>query len=698
MSRADYAKAYAATLAPPFALKPNGKSPLKTGWQSETLPGALASLAAHPGANLGVRIPPGVFVFDIDADKGGFESLAALESVHGELPKTLTAKTRGGGRHFWFRIPEGATVRQSVATLGAGLDTRAHGKGLVAVAPSTVDGKGYSWPGWDPLSGEIPQIAACPDWLLSMVTTKPRKEATDSPATLAPVAGEATAPPGAQTITDGSRNTTLTSMAGSMRRAGFDEPAIKAALLVENEKCSPPLSKADIGIIAKSVARYDPSPERTAQAGFAIPEAITTTEWNTARSTPRCIVQDYLYADVGLNIGPGGISKTTLKQFEAVHIVLGRPLYGLAIRAPGPVVIITSEDSREMLIARLREVCQGMHLSAAELAIVMQRVRISDVSGSGFKLTEVRGDVVRPSEGVDLIIEACQTIKPVLIVIDPAVSFGVGESRVNDAEQGLVEAARKLRSALDCCIQYIHHSGKANAREKAVDQYAGRGGSAFADGCRMVHVLQSLTAAEWCQETGTELLPGEYGLRLARPKMSYCPPQGDILIRRVGYRFEHVHAVATSGAEKIACAANQIWDLLILELSQGRYHSRNTLESLATGLKRGELRGALDWLQASGRIEEREVPNLSKGGKRTYLHPVASPSQNGEPIKKTAENEDCFADSKIVFASPPPLGKKTAAKLPPFVFPPLPYGSPDIDGEPMANPANQSEYEFSELI
>ncbi|TAN83852.1 MAG: hypothetical protein EPN14_02715 [Gallionella sp.] len=73
--------------------------------------------------------------------------------------------------------------------------------------------------------------------------------------------------------------------------------------------------------------------------------------------------------------------------------------------------------------------------------------------GNGFKLTEVRGDVVRPSEGIEQIINACQTIRPVLIIIDPAVSFGVGESRVNDAEQGLVEAARRLRRALNCCIR-----------------------------------------------------------------------------------------------------------------------------------------------------------------------------------------------------------------------------------------------------
>jgi RecA-family ATPase len=423
---------------------------------------------------------------------------------------------------------------------------------------------------------------------------------------------------------------------------------------------------------------------------FQAPEAISLDEWNNSRSTPDCIVQDYLYADVAVFIAAGGMGKTTLKLFEAIHIVLGLLLYGLIIHRPGAVLIITAEDSREMLVARLREIAKAMELTDAEIAIVMQRVRISDVSGNGFKVTEVRGDVVKPSAGIDLIIEACQTIKPVLIVIDPAVSFGVGESRVNDAEQGLIEAARRLRKALNCCIQYIHHSGKQNARDKAVDQYAGRGGSAFADGARMVHVLQSLTPDEWRNETGTELENGESGLRLARPKMSYCAPVGDILIRRKGHHFQHVERATISKQAKLDIAENQVWQLLTFELSQGRYHSKNTLESIDTGLKRNEVRGALDRLLASLRIESRDVPNAGKGGKRTYLHPIASSAKDGEPIEKIDKNSVTLASESIIIASPPSIGNSPAANLPPPEELSFPYGSPNINGEPTANLANQS--------
>jgi len=60
-------------------------------------------------------------------------------------------------------------------------------------------------------------------------------------------------------IPAGERNATLTSMAGTMRRRGFTESTIEAALLAENRaKCSPPLPDAEVRGIVQSVTRYSP--------------------------------------------------------------------------------------------------------------------------------------------------------------------------------------------------------------------------------------------------------------------------------------------------------------------------------------------------------------------------------------------------------------------------------------------------------
>jgi RecA-family ATPase len=389
------------------------------------------------------------------------------------------------------------------------------------------------------------------------------------------------------------------------------------------------LSQATAHCIAKG--SIPPPSDLPSPARWKAPSSIDAAEWASARPRPDTIVVNYLYADVAILIAPGGVGKTTLVLYEAVCIVRGVLLYGMRVVKSGPVLILTSEDSREMLIARLREIVATMGLMGVELKRVMDSIYISDVSGEGFKLTKVENDVVVPAGTIDQIIDGCREIMPVLIVIDPAVSFGIGEARVNDAEQGLVEAARKLRNALNCCVRYVHHSGKQNAREGAVDQYAGRGGSAFADGARMVSVLQTMKPDDWTRCTGTDLADGEVGLRIARPKLSYAPPQSDIFVLRRGYHFQHIHPSENGPAAVVERNAKHLLELLSAELNRGHYRSRNTLEQLDHGLNRNAFRKALASLESTGVVEDRPIPNRSGNrGAFRYLHPLASPSLTGE--------------------------------------------------------------------
>ncbi len=60
-------------------------------------------------------------------------------------------------------------------------------------------------------------------------------------------------------IATGARNSTLTSIAGTMRKRGLGASVILAALTaVNNERCTPPLSDDELSQIAQSVARYEP--------------------------------------------------------------------------------------------------------------------------------------------------------------------------------------------------------------------------------------------------------------------------------------------------------------------------------------------------------------------------------------------------------------------------------------------------------
>ncbi len=204
--------------------------------------------AAFPRANVGIATGEisGVVVLDVDPRHGGVESLARLEQEHGKLVETYRVRTGGGGDHHYFRYSD-----ELVATLKklagrkkeSGLDVQTNGQYVVAPGSNHVSGGRYeveSHPG----AAFEPQAFQAPG-----------RE---------PAAAEAPAD-GDEPITEGRRNETLTSIAGSMRRRGLDQEDIRTALLAHNRKrCEPPLPAREVSAIAASVARY-PSADETAE-------------------------------------------------------------------------------------------------------------------------------------------------------------------------------------------------------------------------------------------------------------------------------------------------------------------------------------------------------------------------------------------------------------------------------------------------
>lgn len=314
---------------------------------------------------------------------------------------------------------------------------------------------------------------------------------------------------------------------------------------------------------------------------------ITMDELNTARLSPRVILKDLLYADVRTRISAGGTGKTTLALHEAVMLALGRDLWGREPARQCRTVIVTREDNREILVARLREIINAQMLDDNETHTVLANVLVVDLSGVCFRLSTIVDDLVVPHTlNLQGIIDKLRNWGPDWIIFDPLVSFGVGESRVNDAEQGLIEAFRVLRNCLDCCVEGIHHSGKANSREKALDQYAGRGGSALSDGSRMVVVMQPLEAQEWQRATGSYLADGEDGIVMALPKLSYAKKQDPIYIKRRGYRFDMVAVCRRSPEESARQAAQHVLEFITSEYAMGRKYSREDTNDIEKQIAR----------------------------------------------------------------------------------------------------------------
>lgn len=109
------------------------------------------------GSMIGAAIPDGTMIVDVDPRNGGTETLKMLRAADRKFPPTKVVRTGGGGFHYYFTVPDGATLR---GKLGPGIDVKRAGKGYVVVPPS---------PGYTYLSQV--QVDA-PAWLLEELTVE----------------------------------------------------------------------------------------------------------------------------------------------------------------------------------------------------------------------------------------------------------------------------------------------------------------------------------------------------------------------------------------------------------------------------------------------------------------------------------------------------------------------------------------------
>lgn len=190
-----------------------------------------------PEANIGIEtgVKSGIVVLDVDERNGGIESMKKVIAEEGKLEHTIKAFTANKGYHFYYKHQFDIKTTPGIRK---GVDIKSDG-GYVIAPPSKLDDKKrYIW---------------CEN-------KGPDKELIDAPGWMARVPEKIFAPIG-NIISNGRRNDTLASLAGSMRRRGMSPESIYAALAEENKKCVPPLPDGEVRSISNSIGRYVPAQE-----------------------------------------------------------------------------------------------------------------------------------------------------------------------------------------------------------------------------------------------------------------------------------------------------------------------------------------------------------------------------------------------------------------------------------------------------
>jgi hypothetical protein len=237
-----------------------------------TNPGRVTALwNRYGGEKIGMPTgtTSGISVVDVDR----LEALQEFSlELRQELRETLTIRTPSGGLHYYLNHVDGITNKRG--TLPAGIDIRGEG-GYAIVPPS----EGYT------VEHRAP-IADAPLQLLETLRDEPR-----APSGPGRSRSWASIPDDGGPIPDGTRDETLTRIAGRLHDGTRDLAQLEDDLQVVNEaRCIPPLPPEQVRKIARSIyqyatcrpARRAPDPD-TVEALARIERAILRREWKGQR-------------------------------------------------------------------------------------------------------------------------------------------------------------------------------------------------------------------------------------------------------------------------------------------------------------------------------------------------------------------------------------------------------------------------------
>lgn len=126
-----------------------------------------------PGFALGHA---GLFVVDADRHQGGADGVSAwraLLAANGD-PQAPCVVTPSGGRHYYFRQPEGEPLGNHEGDLPPGINVRGAGGYVIAAGAAMPDGRCYSREDGDALI--LARVCPLPpQWLLDLIRAKDRK-------------------------------------------------------------------------------------------------------------------------------------------------------------------------------------------------------------------------------------------------------------------------------------------------------------------------------------------------------------------------------------------------------------------------------------------------------------------------------------------------------------------------------------------
>jgi hypothetical protein len=458
---------------------------------------------ASPGAAM-IGVPTGevsgFFCLDLDVKNGGggLEWLAANQH---RLPDTRRHKTRSGGVHLLFAMPQGRIIRNSAGRIAAGVDVRGNG-GYIIAPPS---------PGY--LVDEAMAPAPAPAWLLDLIDP-PKAPEAPRPAPAPRQSGDGTrygltaldnecqailsAPDGAKHDTlnraafsigglvaageliEGPAFAALASALAGIRHRCEDYPAAQKTLAGAFRAGMAKPREAPPRLVRRIVEEYretrpeppprdappdhwsaEPEPDIGLEPEKVAPDIKPTglpliyfQDVKPALKSEDFIEGLLIKAAMSVTYGPSNCGKTFFMADLALHVALGLEWRGREVEQAG--VIYCAMEGAHGIANRVAAFALTCGLTGQEIPFAIIPVSLN--------LLDPNADTSRL---IDAIAEAAARMAiPVGLVVMDTLSRAMAGGNENSPEDmgALVANSDRIRQATGAHVAWIHHSGKDQAQ------------------------------------------------------------------------------------------------------------------------------------------------------------------------------------------------------------------------------------------
>ena len=428
-------------------IRPNAKGPLIKDWSEFSTrlpaPNELATWrSSFNKANIGLCCGDvsGVIAFDFDLDPTNPEQKAIYDAIKDLLPASPFEKIGKKGFTRFFKY-SGETNIKKIVTLGSKktsvyevLST----KNQTVLPPSIHCDTGlpYRWTG-----KALHEVSASDLPVLDKSVLQKLNDAIDVVinAKLSPPPTSKVEPQEAERVFgEGSRNISLTSIAGALKKKGLNEDALVDALRAINKKqCSPPLSDDEVEQIARSVARYENESINGAKSSF------TFTSLKDLYSKP--VVEEEWIVDGFLPIGGTSIlagkpkaGKSTLVR-NLINSIVGGSVFLDRKTKKGRVLYLAFEEGEN----HIRKHFEALKISAND-DILIHTAKV-------------------PPNPIESLRSSILEYKPSLVIVDTLfriinVNDGNSYSQVQKALEPITDLAKET----GCHILLVHHMTKGD--------------------------------------------------------------------------------------------------------------------------------------------------------------------------------------------------------------------------------------------